>query len=84
MKNDSGAMQMQPKADGFTVPAGGTHVLQPGGDHVMLMGLDGPPRERHHDDAHPGDHRRGRRPPTVPVRAFPGAAESYAPSPSHS
>lgn len=34
-----GAMKMQPKAGGFTVPAGGTHVLEPGHDHIMVMGL---------------------------------------------
>ena len=35
-------MQMQPKPGGFTVPAGGELVLQPGGEHVMLMGLTTP------------------------------------------
>ena len=83
VKNDSGAMQMQPKADGFTVPAGGTHVLQPGGDHVMLMGLTGPLANGTTTTltlvTTAGDVVL-----TVPVRAFPGAAESYAPSPSHS
>lgn len=34
-----GKMVMQPKANGITVPAGGTTVLKPGGDHVMLMQL---------------------------------------------
>ena len=34
-----GAMKMQPKAGGFTIPAGGTHVLEPGHDHIMVMGL---------------------------------------------
>lgn len=37
-----GAMTMRPKAGGFVVPAGGTHVLAPGGDHLMLIGLTGP------------------------------------------
>jgi periplasmic copper chaperone A len=83
VKNDTGAMQMQPKADGFTVPAGGTHVLQPGGDHVMLMGLTGPLANGTTTTltlvTTAGDVVL-----TVPVRAFPGAEESYAPSPSHS
>ncbi|GAB3077088.1 copper chaperone PCu(A)C [Nocardioides zeae] len=39
---DGGAMVMQPKEGGFTVPAGGTHELEAGGDHVMLMDLTGP------------------------------------------
>ncbi|MEV6350117.1 copper chaperone PCu(A)C [Actinoplanes sp. NPDC051851] len=32
-----GQMVMQPKEGGFVVPAGGTHELSPGGDHLMLM-----------------------------------------------
>ncbi|MEU8394051.1 copper chaperone PCu(A)C [Nonomuraea sp. NPDC048892] len=34
-----GKMVMQPKEGGFVVPAGGTHELKPGGDHIMLMGV---------------------------------------------
>ena len=37
-----GEMVMQPKEDGFAVPAGGEHVLEPGGDHVMIMDLTEP------------------------------------------
>jgi len=37
-----GSMKMQPKAGGFTVPAGGDLTLQPGGDHIMLMDLSAP------------------------------------------
>ncbi|WP_370246577.1 copper chaperone PCu(A)C [Nocardioides sp.] len=37
-----GSMAMQPKEGGFVIPAGGTHELSPGGDHVMLMDLTGP------------------------------------------
>lgn len=36
-----GSMAMQPKEGGFVIPAGGTHELSPGGDHVMLMDLVG-------------------------------------------
>ncbi|SEG78075.1 hypothetical protein SAMN05444920_104564 [Nonomuraea solani] len=32
-----GKMVMRPKKGGFVVPARGTHQLQPGGDHIMLM-----------------------------------------------
>ncbi|WP_447644013.1 copper chaperone PCu(A)C [Nocardioides zeae] len=39
---EGGAMVMQPKEGGFTVPAGGSHELTAGGDHVMLMGLTAP------------------------------------------
>ncbi|MWB77717.1 copper chaperone PCu(A)C [Pseudooceanicola sp. 216_PA32_1] len=34
-----GVMRMRPAPDGFAVPAGGTALLERGGDHVMLMGL---------------------------------------------
>jgi hypothetical protein len=34
-----GEMVMQPKPGGFVVPAGGSLTLEPGGLHVMLMGL---------------------------------------------
>ena len=34
-----GAMVMQPKAGGVVLPAGATTVLEPGGDHIMAMGL---------------------------------------------
>lgn len=34
-----GVMQMREDEDGFPVPAGGSHALARGGDHVMLMGL---------------------------------------------
>lgn len=40
----SGEMVMQEKEGGFTVPAGAELVLEPGGDHLMLMGLQGPVR----------------------------------------
>ena len=35
-------MQMMEVEGGFTIPAGGSHALMRGGDHVMLMGLKGP------------------------------------------
>jgi copper(I)-binding protein len=37
-----GEMVMQPKPGGFVVPAGGSLTLEPGGLHVMLMGLKEP------------------------------------------
>lgn len=36
----SGNMQMQEIDGGFDIPAGGTYELSPGGDHIMLMGLE--------------------------------------------
>ncbi len=37
-----GEMKMQEKQDGFVVPAGGEHVLEPGADHVMVMNMSEP------------------------------------------
>ena len=42
MVMQNGKMVMQPKKSGIKVPAGGTTVLKPGGDHIMLMGLKQP------------------------------------------
>jgi periplasmic copper chaperone A len=39
-----GSMKMRPKAGGFVVPAGGVRRLEPGGDHIMVMGLTRPVR----------------------------------------
>lgn len=39
--NDAGAMVMQQKDGGFTVPANGTYELAPGASHIMMMGLSG-------------------------------------------
>ncbi|MGY5766019.1 copper chaperone PCu(A)C [Brachybacterium sp. DNPG3] len=38
----SGGMSMQEKEGGFAIPAGGTLVLEPGGNHIMLMDLAEP------------------------------------------
>ncbi|MCK6089962.1 copper chaperone PCu(A)C [Micrococcus endophyticus] len=40
--DEDGQMVMQQSPDGFTVPAGGSFELAPGGAHVMLMGLTEP------------------------------------------
>ncbi|WP_067184922.1 copper chaperone PCu(A)C [Microtetraspora niveoalba] len=34
-----GKTVMRPKKEGFVIPAHGTHQLEPGGDHIMLMGV---------------------------------------------
>lgn len=83
VRNDAGAMQMQPKQGGLTIPAGGTHVLQPGGDHVMLLGLTAS-LENGTTTAVTLSTSDGDVVLTVPVRSFTGAEESYAPSPTHS
>ena len=80
-KSAEGAMQMQPKPGGFTVPAGGELVLQPGGEHVMLMGLT-TPLESGTTATVTLATSDGDIVLTVPVRSFAGAEESYVPTPS--
>ena len=38
----NGVMKMREIEGGIAIPAGGSHALRRGGDHVMLMGLDAP------------------------------------------
>jgi len=38
----AGVMKMMEVKEGFLIPAGGSHMLDRGGDHVMLMGLTEP------------------------------------------
>ncbi|MFN8169251.1 MAG: copper chaperone PCu(A)C [Candidatus Nanopelagicales bacterium] len=84
MAMKDGQMVMQEKKGGIVVPAGGTAVLEPGGNHIMLMGLSAPVTA-------------GEQVPitltfasglTLEVSAvgkdFTGAQESYDPSPSMS
>ena len=74
-----GSMQMVEKEDGFVIPAGGQHVLEPGGDHIMLMKLSA--------DLLAGNDltlvlkfSNGQELElTVPIRDFDGAMEHYAP-----
>ncbi|MDH6179859.1 copper(I)-binding protein [Microbacteriaceae bacterium SG_E_30_P1] len=42
VENDSGEMVMQEKDGGFVIPAGSSFPLEPGANHIMLMGLTGP------------------------------------------
>ena len=42
LEDAAGVMRMVEVEDGFAIPAGGTHVLKRGGDHVMFMGLTRP------------------------------------------
>jgi copper(I)-binding protein len=37
---DDGTMSMQELTEGFLVPAGGEVTLEPGGSHVMIMGIE--------------------------------------------
>ena len=42
IENSEGVMQMTEIEGGIELPAGATHHMMRGGDHVMLMGLTGP------------------------------------------
>ena len=42
VENDSGEMVMREKDGGFVIPAAGSFMLEPGGNHIMLMGLTAP------------------------------------------
>ncbi len=42
VENDSGEMVMREKDGGFIIPAGGSFMLEPGGNHIMLMDLTAP------------------------------------------
>lgn len=41
VENEAGAMVMREIEGGFVIPASGALVLEPGADHIMLMGLTG-------------------------------------------
>lgn len=42
VENEAGEMMMREKTGGFTIPAGDSLVLEPGGNHIMLMDLTNP------------------------------------------
>ena len=42
VETGDGILQMTQIEDGVLLPAGGSHHMKRGGDHVMLMGLTGP------------------------------------------
>ncbi|WP_224815859.1 copper chaperone PCu(A)C [Hasllibacter sp. MH4015] len=42
VQSDDGVMRMVELEDGISIPGGATHTLQPGGDHIMLLGLSEP------------------------------------------
>lgn len=79
MGDGSGGMSMQEKEGGFPIPDGGDLVLEPGGDHLMLVDLAAPLR--------PGDEVEltlqcedgTELVVTVTVKDFAGAQEHYDP-----
>ena len=41
-QDDAGVMRMVELEEGIAIPSGDTHLLRPGGDHIMLLGLTEP------------------------------------------
>ncbi|WP_145010157.1 copper chaperone PCu(A)C [Kocuria salsicia] len=74
----SGSTTMRQKDGGFTIPAGKSTALEPGGNHIMLMDLTCSLKAgadltlQLHSDA-------GTKTVTVPVRDYSGAKEEYTP-----
>jgi len=42
LEDANGVMRMMEVEEGFAIPAGGSHALARGGDHVMFLGLNQP------------------------------------------
>ena len=76
----SGTMAMRPKADGLTIPPGGTHDLAPGGDHLMLMDLKEPLQPGADVSLTVVFEDGSTLPVTAQIREFAGANEEYHPS----
>ncbi|WP_193078590.1 copper chaperone PCu(A)C [Brevibacterium aurantiacum] len=79
LEDNSGGMSMQEKKGGFTVPAGESLSLKPGGDHIMVMGLTKPikPGEEISLDLVTADQQSF--PVTAIAKDYSGAQEDYAP-----
>lgn len=75
----SGGMSMREKEGGFTVPAGQTLSFEPGGNHIMLMGLTRPitPGEEITLDLVTAEGTAV--PATAIAKEYTGAQENYAP-----
>lgn len=74
-----GTMVMREAADGFVVPTGGTFVLEPGANHVMLLGLTGAVPAGSDVEVVLTAEDGTEVTIVVPARTFAGAEETYAP-----
>lgn len=74
-----GGTTMQPKEGGFSIPAGGSHALAPGADHLMLMDLKAPLPVGSDVEVTLSFKDGSTLPFTAQVRTFPGAGENYQP-----
>lgn len=75
--NDEGAMVMRPKKGGFTIPAGGTHELDPGSDHLMFMDVTTPIKAGDTVTVNLTFADKSTMEFTAPARTFSGANETY-------
>lgn len=73
----SGQMVMREKEGGFTIPAGGTHLLEPGGDHIMLMELSAPLRPGEEVELELTFDDGSSLTVSAPVKDYAGANENY-------
>ncbi|MGV0603157.1 copper chaperone PCu(A)C [Mycolicibacterium sp. XJ1904] len=76
---DAGARTMRPKDGGLVIPAGGSHALVPGGDHLMLMDLKQPLLPGSEVTLTVEFEDGSTLPVTAQVRDFAGANEDYQP-----
>ncbi len=74
-----GAMTMREKKGGFPIAAGKRVTLEPGGYHLMLMGLTAPLKAGEEITVTLTFSDESTAKITVPVKDFAGANESYAP-----
>jgi copper(I)-binding protein len=78
-EDGSGGMSMQEKEGGFDIPAGESLSLEPGGDHIMIMGLKKAirPGEEITLELVTADHQSIE--VTAVAKEYSGAEENYAP-----
>lgn len=75
--DDAGKMVMRAKKDGFVIPAGGTHKLGPGADHLMFMDVIKPIKAGDMVTVTLTFADKSTMKFTAPVRTFSGANENY-------
>ncbi|MDN5894163.1 MAG: copper chaperone PCu(A)C [Nocardioides sp.] len=75
--NDEGEMVMRPMKGGFVIPAGGTHKLDPGSDHLMFMDVTTPIKAGDTVTVTLTFADKSTMKFTAPARTFSGAKENY-------
>lgn len=75
-----GSGTMRPKDGGFVIPAGGSHLLAPGADHIMLMDLKAPLKVGSDVEVTLTFADGTSLPFTAQVRDYSGAEEKYEPA----